>query len=228
MKKVLLTILICLIATIQTSFAKPVEYDDIYNNENIIYDLDNNIWTTNYKPKTSTVIDKETGEEIEIEEEYNIITLTKKRTSKIGSYTVFMDKKNPAIATTSDYEFIHNGQLIAIDNTKLKYYEIIYKDGKFIQIPLSETKMKEIFHNAEIVKISEFNNDTYSTQKNFFAYKTILLVNDTDRKFYKYSYRPPRVQSTEVIGFIKTFKYGKILFSHYGEKENSLTIRITR
>jgi len=228
MKKTLLALLICLFITVQASFAKPIEYDDIYNNENIIYDCDNNIWTTNYKPKTITKIDEETGEEIEVEEEYNIITLTKKRTSKIGSYTVFVDNKTPVIATNSNYEFIHNGQLIAIDNNRLKYYEIIHKDGKFIQIPLSETKMKEIFHNAEIVKISEFKNDTYSTRKKFFEYKTMLLVNDTDKIFYKYSYKPPRVQSTEVIGFIKTSKYGKILFSHYGDKENALTIRITR
>ena len=114
-----------------------------------------------------------------------------------------------------------------IDNHRLKYYEMLYVDGKFQAVKLTDDQLKELFENAEIVKISEFKDDKYITTKKFFETKKILLVNDTERMFYKYSYKPPKVQQTEVKGFMTSKYYGKFLFAHYGEKEGSVEIVVT-
>ena len=76
--------------------------------------------------------------------------------------------------------------------------------------------------------VSEFKNDKYTTTKRFFSIKRLLLVNDTDKSFYKFSYKPPKVQQTDVKGYITSPKYEKIIFSHYGDKDGALEINIKR
>ena len=139
-----------------------------------------------------------------------------------------LDKKQIAATLTSNYEFLKDGKLIAVDNNNLKYYQVIYEDEQFVQVLLSDEELKSIFPKAEIVKISQIENDKITVTRPFFKSKTLLLVNDTDRQFFKYSYKHPRVQFCYVKGLIKSYKYETITFSHYGDEQGALTIVITR
>jgi len=256
MKK-LIILFAALTVTVNTclfSQAATFDKDEIYNTEQVIYNIKTNEWSRKIS-ETGKIVRSQSGAILRIEEKESKknstdkekkttitpkkpikkvadptkIILTKQTASGSNSYTVFIsDKNKPVLPLKSNHEFIEKGQLIAVDNHNLKYYKIIYKDGKFKDIALTEEELHEIFPNIEIIKISEFKNDKYTTTKDFFSIKTILLLNDTDRSFYKYSYKPPRVQVSEVKGLIRTPKYDKIIFSHYGDKEGALTINIRR
>ncbi len=203
------------------------EIDEIYTSEKAAYNLETGKWSRvvpTFRP--SWMKEEDVEEETEVDPS---IVLTKRTSTGTGSYSLYFDENNKLVAALcSNFEFVHKGRLITVDNANLKYYELIYEDEQFKEVPLSDSQLKEIFDEAQIVKISEFNNDKYTTTKNFFGIKRILLVNDTDRSFYKYSYKPPKVQQTDVKGYITTPKYEKIIYSHYGDKNGALEINVKR
>ena len=215
--------------------------DIVYHNEKIMYDVDNAVWSdTIVKPEKKKVVNQvddslSGSEDGDIDDQtdqsmsLNTITLTKKMSSNIYKTTnLMLDKKQIAATLTSNYEFLKDGKLIAVDNNNLKYYQVIYEDEQFVQVLLSDEELKSIFPKAEIVKISQIENDKITVTRPFFKSKTLLLVNDTDRQFFKYSYKHPRVQFCDVKGLIKSYKYETITFSHYGDEQGALTIVITR
>ncbi len=226
MKKLLVGVVFVLLISLFGGAVNAFEMDEIYTSEQAAYNPETGKWSRVIPPKTPSWMKKEDLEEAEVDPS---IILTKKTSTGTGSYSLyFYDKNNLAVALCSNYEFVQDGRLIAVDNANLKYYELIYDNEKFKEVPLTDSQLKEIFDDVQIVKISEFKNDKYTTTKGFFSIKRILLVNDTDRSFYKFSYKPPKVQQTDVKGYIITPKYEKIIFSHYGDKDGALEINIKR
>ena len=157
------------------------------------------------------------------------VVLTKKTTEGSGNYSeYYYGNGKLAVALKSNFEFIKDGQLIGVDNAGLKYYKISYntKSKKFVETPLSEKELQKLFPNAKIVKISQFTNNEYTLNKPFFKERTILLLNDTDKYFHKYTYTPSSVQTTDIKGLITVKHIGKVKFSLYGDKTNMLTIKV--
>ncbi len=153
------------------------------------------------------------------------IVLTKKTSSGTGSFSqYYFSDGNLAVFLSSNYEFIFDGKLIAINNAELRYNEIVYEDGKFIEKPLSIDYLKTIFPNAEIIRISQFKNGKLSLNKPFFKKKTVLLLNDTENNYYKFSYKPQNIKNPYITGLITIKHPGIITFSHYGDKEGKLKI----
>lgn len=52
--------------------------------------------------------------------------------------------------------------------------------------------------------------------KNSSKKSNVLLLNDTEQSFYKYSYKPASVNPEYIKPFIHISHPGKIIFSHYG------------
>ncbi len=131
------------------------------------------------------------------------------------------------IALNSNYEFIYENRLIGVDNENLNYYEIVYSDGEFKQNKLSLEEVKQIFKDAEIVKISEFKRGKYTVIGNK-TEKEILLFNDTDENFHKYNVTPEAANINKYIkGLIQLPQKGNVIFSHIGnEKTKKYTIRV--
>lgn len=233
MKKFISGFLVCLLLLANSALTYAFEpSDEIFHNEKVLYDLDNNLWGESVvkpqKKKQINVLDEFTQEQ-EDTDEINYVILTKKSTSSInGNSMLTYDGKNVALVLNSNYEFLKDGKLIAIDNNNLKYYQVVYSDGQFEQVPLCDEQLHTIFPRAEIVKISQFKDNTYEVKRGFFESKRLLLVNDTDRKFFKYSYKHPRVQICDVKGLVHLNKYETIKFSHYGDEEGALTIIVKR
>lgn len=226
MKKLLAGVVFVLLISLFGGVVSAFEMDEIYTSEQVAYNPETGKWSRVITKKIPAWLKQEDLEETEVDPS---IILTKRTSTGTGSYSLyFYDKKNLAIALRSNYEFVQDGRLIAVDNANLKYYEIVYAGGKFKEVPLTDSQLKEIFDDAQIVKISEFKNDKYTTTKRFFSIKRLLLVNDTDKSFYKFSYKPPKVQQTDVKGYITSPKYEKIIFSHYGDKDGALEINIKR
>ena len=190
------------------AFCAPVfALDPVYENDKVIYDTKTKCWSK--------------------EENKEGIILYKKTSSGTGSYSIYYYKcDKPAFQSSSNFEFIDDKKLIAVDNASLKYSKIIFDGSKFIQIPLEIEELKTIFPDAEIIKISRFKNNKLTIKKPLFKKKTVLLVNDTDEYFHKYFVSPESSANKNIKGLITlSKKFTKVKFCHLGEKDG-LTIYI--
>lgn len=190
------------------AFCAPVfALDPVYENDKVIYDTKTKCWSK--------------------EENKEGIILYKKTSSGTGSYSIYYYKcDKPAFQSGSNFEFIDDKKLIAIDNASLKYSKIIFDGSKFIQIPLEIEELKTIFPDVEIIKISRFKNNKLTIKKPLFEKKTVLLVNDTDEYFHKYFVSPESSANKNIKGLITlSKKFTKVKFCHLGEKDG-LTIYI--
>ena len=181
--------------------------DPVYENDKVIYDTKTKCWSK--------------------EENKEGIILYKKTSSGTGSYSIYYYKcDKPAFQSGSNFEFIDDKKLIAVDNASLKYSKIIFDGSKFIQIPLEIEELKTIFPDVEIIKISRFKNNKLTIKKPLFKKKTVLLVNDTDEYFHKYFVSPESSANKNIKGLITlSKKFTKVKFCHLGEKDG-LTIYI--
>lgn len=190
------------------AFCAPVfALDPVYENDKVIYDTKTKCWSK--------------------EENKEGIILYKKTSSGTGSYSIYYYKcDKPAFQSGSNFEFIDDKKLIAIDNASLKYSKIIFDGSKFIQIPLEIEELQTIFPDVEIIKISCFKNNKLTIKKPLFKKKTVLLVNDTDEYFHKYFVSPESSANKNIKGLITlSKKFTKVKFCHLGEKDG-LTIYI--
>lgn len=190
------------------AFCAPVfALDPVYENDKVIYDTKTKCWSK--------------------EENKEGIILYKKTSSGTGSYSIYYYKcDKPAFQSGSNFEFIDDKKLIAVDSASLKYSKIIFDGSKFIQIPLEIEELKTIFPDVEIIKISRFKNNKLTIKKPLFKKKTVLLVNDTDEYFHKYFVSPESSANKNIKGLITlSKKFTKVKFCHLGEKDG-LTIYI--
>ena len=111
----------------------------------------------------------------------------------------------------------------------LKFFELGFDGNKITTRELKPSEVHDLFPNTEIVKISDFKEDKITLKKPFGKSRTFLLLNDTNRDFYKYNYEN-HGNGTELIkSIIDIEKPKKIVFSHFGSREPEfpeLTIQI--
>ena len=151
-----------------------------------------------------------------------------------GSYSEFFSSDGQfAFTTGTQYEFVYKGDLIGYSNQDLKFYEFSYSDGKLDRRELSEEEVKELFPDYEIIKISEFSPNTNSLKiKKETHNLKIILLNDTDRNFYQYSFSSGngKFENYPLTGLINITKKGMFQFSHFGDntKNNPWFILLVR
>ena len=149
-----------------------------------------------------------------------------------GGYSEYYNNKGKlAIGPFSNKEFIYNGNLIGIDNGNLKLICYYYDNGFFRNKELDTATVNNLFPNAEIIKISQFQNNSITLYKKPFEQKQYLIINDTNNNYYKYQFKPAHVSDKDVNGLLTVSKFGKIIFSHYGDDNDfypALKIHIKR
>lgn len=212
MKKLLTGLFSLILTMFFSSIANACDIEGLYNNYQAVYLPSTSSWST------GAMADDR-------------IVLTKKTSEGSGNYSeYYYSNGKPAINLNSNFEFIKDGQLIGVDNAGLKYYKISYdkKSKKFIQTLLKEDELQKIFPNAQIIKISQFKNNEITVKKRLFKDKKVLLLNDTERYFHKYSYKPASVQQTDIKGLITLSHIGKVKFSLYGDKNDMLIIKVRK
>lgn len=157
--------------------------------------------------------------------ENNKISLSKRTSTGTGNYSIYSYNNNE-IMLGSNYEFLFNGRLISCHNADLKLFEVIYNGKNFEEKQLTDEQIQEIFPDAEIIKISQFNKDNKLTvKKQFLEKKDFLLLNDTDKYFHKYSFHPQSVKFTPVAGLFKASTIGKITFSHFDADKYTIYVK---
>ena len=142
-----------------------------------------------------------------------------------GNYSEFYNSDGSfAFTTDCQYEFLHKGKLIGYSNQDLKFYDFILEDGKVNKRELSVEEVAELFPDYKIVKISDFSTNTNSLKlkKEGHNFK-ILVLNDTDKNFYHYSFSSNngKFNTYPLTGFINVTKKGMFQFSHFGDNTES-------
>lgn len=146
------------------------------------------------------------------------IKLIYKMYSASGGYSEYYNNKGKlAIGPFSNREFIDDGNLIGIDNGNLKLIKYYYDNGYFRNSSIDDDYVKRLFSDVEIIKVSQFKNNEITLYKKPFEQKKILLLNDTKNSFYKYTFKPANIEDENYVGLITVNKFGKIIFSHYGD-----------
>ena len=206
MKKIFLTILILFSVTLNA-----YSFDFVENN--VYYNLQTLKWSS----QRTTAKD---------------IKLFYKLYPTSGGYSEYYNNKGKlAIGPFSNKEFIYNGNLIGIDNGNLKLICYYYDNGFFRNKELDTATVNNLFPNAEIIKISQFQNNSITLYKKPFEQKQYLIINDTNNNYYKYQFKPANISNENVNGLITVNKFGKITFSHYGDDNDfypALKIHIKR
>lgn len=124
--------------------------------------------------------------------------------------------------TDTCYEFIKENELIGYNPYKLKFFNLKFSPNGFSKSELSEQQVQALFPNVEFIKISQFKDNTITVYKPLFKTKTFMLLNDTDREFYKYQFEHYKNQ-TELIHGIFEPKFARTYtYSHFGSRDNEI------
>ena len=146
------------------------------------------------------------------------VKLIYKMYSASGGYSEYYNNRGKlAIGPFSNREFIDDGNLIGIDNGNLKLIKYYYDNGYFRNSILDEGYIEKLFPEIEIIKLSQFVNNEITIYKKPLEQKKILILNDTKNNYYKYTFKPANIEDKDITGLITVSKFGKIVFSHYGD-----------
>ena len=187
------------------SFA--IEYEGIYDNNQVVYSPSSVFWSEGAVSKDS-------------------ITLVKHMTDTPEKYSNYKFDCGE-VKLNSNFEFLFSGRLIGVDNDNWKFYELVYKDKSFIENLLTYEQVQEIFGNIDVIKISDFSKGTYNII-NHADEKEILIFNDTDEKFNNYSIKPEESAfNKDIKSNIKLPRRGKIVISDVNDDtKKTYTIKV--
>lgn len=192
MKKFFLTLIILISASLSAN-----SFDFVENS--VYYNLQTQKWSLN----------RQTPKDVK---------LIYKMYSASGGYSEYYNNRGKlAIGPFSNREFIDDGNLIGIDNGNLKLIKYYYDNGYFRNSILDEGYIGKLFPEIEIIKLSQFVNNEITIYKKPLEQKKILILNDTKNNYYKYTFKPANIEDKDITGLITVSKFGKIVFSHYGD-----------
>lgn len=192
MKKIFLTLIILISASLSANSFDFVE-------SSVYYNLQTQKWSLN----------RQTPKDVK---------LIYKMYSASGGYSEYYNNRGKlAIGPFSNREFIDDGNLIGIDNGNLKLIKYYYDNGYFRNSILDEGYIEKLFPEIEIIKLSQFVNNEITIYKKPLEQKKILILNDTKNNYYKYTFKPANIEDKDITGLITVSKFGKIVFSHYGD-----------
>lgn len=192
MKKIFLTLIILISASLSAN-----SFDFVENS--VYYNLQTQKWSLN----------RQTPKDVK---------LIYKMYSASGGYSEYYNNRGKlAIGPFSNREFIDDGNLIGIDNGNLKLIKYYYDNGYFRNSILDEGYIGKLFPEIEIIKLSKFVNNEITIYKKPLEQKKILILNDTKNNYYKYTFKPANIEDKDITGLITVSKFGKIVFSHYGD-----------
>lgn len=192
MKKIFLTLIILTSASLSAN-----SFDFVENS--VYYNLQTQKWSLN----------RQTPKDVK---------LIYKMYSASGGYSEYYNNRGKlAIGPFSNREFIDDGNLIGIDNGNLKLIKYYYDNGYFRNSILDEGYIGKLFPEIEIIKLSQFVNNEITIYKKPLEQKKILILNDTKNNYYKYTFKPANIEDKDITGLITVSKFGKIVFSHYGD-----------
>lgn len=141
-----------------------------------------------------------------------------KRTTKgSGGYTE-MEFRGDWMDTDTTYEFFVVDKLIGYNGHSLKFYELYFNGKNIVKTELPPREVQKYFPDVQIIQVSDFKDNKIEVTKPWFAKKTFMLLNDTDRDFYKYQFEKYKVNEL-IRGIFEAKKPQTFKFSHFGSRD---------
>lgn len=147
---------------------------------------------------------------------------TKYITSGSGGFSVYKNGDEMQDTGTT-YEFLNNGKLTGYNMHTLKFYDISFNGKNLIPRELSAPEVGVLFPDVKIVKISDFTDNKIVLKKPWFKQKTFLLLNDTNKDFYKYQFEG-RKKYERITGIFEAKKPQKFIYSHFGSRDKMFPV----
>lgn len=150
------------------------------------------------------------------------VIFTKRMTRGSGGYTE-MEFRGDWLETCSTYEFFDVDKLIGYNGHTLKFYELYFNGREILRNELPAREVQKYFPDVEIVKVSDFVNNKIELTKPWLQKKTFMIVNDTDRDFYKYQFE--KYKNYEIIrGVFEAKRPQTFVFSHFGSRAKEFPV----
>lgn len=112
---------------------------------------------------------------------------TKHITVGSGSFSEYT-YKDKTYDTNTTYEFLYYRKLYGYNMHLLKFFELDFNGEEFINRELTKEEVQNMFPDVEILMISEFKDNEIEVELPLFHKKDFMLLNDTDKDFYKYQF----------------------------------------
>lgn len=114
---------------LSSQFVCAETFEKLYDKYQVVYIPSAKVWTTGSMADGRIVLQKRTS-------------------AGTGSFSEYYDNKGKLVTElNSNFEFIKDGRLITVNNHELKYGELVYQKGKFIEKPLSYNDMQKILYH---------------------------------------------------------------------------------
>lgn len=147
------------------------------------------------------------------------IVFTKHISPGSGSYSEYVSPRQK-LYLSSTYEFLIDGRLIGYSEHDLKFYEVRYQNGVFVEKKLNPQEVRALFPGLDVILLSSADNqNTIQIKKKWFGPQTFLLLNDTDTFYYKYSFEKFKNAATPFKSAISIAEPIQLVFSHYGSRD---------
>lgn len=198
MKKIILTLMLILIGSCSFAYNySPYVKDSINENQIVDYSPLTKQWSRNLK--------------------VNDIVFRKHMTHGSGGFSEYTFK-DKTYDTNSTYEFLYNGRLIGYNVHLLKFFELGFEKDGFSHRELTIDEVQRLFPYVEIVKISDFKDNQISLNLPIFQQRAFMLLNDTDRDFYKYFYEYFNNDNQIFRGLFEVRMPRVLVYSHFKSK----------
>jgi len=148
---------------------------------------------------------------------------SKHMTTGSGGYSEYKTKDN-FYDTDSTYEFLYGGKLYGYNGHTLKFFELLFDGEKFEHRDLTKEEVQFLFPSVKILLVSEFENNELTVKLPIFRKKDFMLLNDTDREFYKYQFEYYKGRRTAFNNIFETAMPRVLIYSHFKSRDEMFPI----
>lgn len=183
--------------------ADPSVMNAIKNNQIVDYNPTKKIWSRNLG--------------------LNDFVFKKQITVGTGGYSEYF-LKDKQYDINSTYEFLYYGKLIAYNAHLLKFFELTFENNDFVSRELSKEEVQYLFPDVEIILVSEFKNNEITIESPIFRRRAYMILNDTDRDFYKYQFEYYKPSNNIFKGIFETSYPRILIYSHFKSRDDLFPI----
>lgn len=205
MKKTIFTILsLILLSGVSYAYtAHPSVLNSINDNQIVDYNPNTKIWSRNLGLKD--------------------YVFTKHISVGTGSFSEYF-YKDKQYDINSTYEFLYSGKLIAYNGHLLKFFELNFNGEDFESKELTKEQVQFLFPDVRIILVSEFKDNEITIESPIFRKRAYMILNDTDRDFYKYQFEYYKANDNIFKGIFETSFPRILIYSHFKSRDDLFPI----
>ena len=205
MKKILFTILsLIMVSSISFAYtANPNVLNSINDNQIVDYNPTTKIWSRNLGLKD--------------------YVFTKHVSVGTGSFSEYV-YKGTQYDINSTYEFLFYGKLIGYNAHLLKFFDFTFNGKDFEAKELTKEQVQFLFPYIKIIMVSDFKDNEITIESPIFRKRAYMILNDTDRDFYKYQFEYYKANDNVFKGIFETSFPRVLIYSHFKSRDELFPI----